>query len=515
MNKRLKTLAFVSGFTLAIMVLIIFLPTINDFVVQKIKGCLHANFSHGVLIFFLTFLTVNPLMIGYAFVVVLGSFIFGWVAFPICYSASVLGAWVWFALTRWLAVRKRVWVDRLFLTFGSYSRYLRVFQLVINRHSFKLAALLQSSFVPYGILNSTFALTELSTPAFLLACCLSRIKLLGYVYLALQFQDMGNAVNAGFFSVENLPVTIPAVLCTIASLVALHSLSRSYLLRMEAVHYSDEPCSRSSSSSVSLGDYRSNQACRELCQCCGVPVDQCPHMMPENGSFSPVLAHSHSDLLNHSPIHISSPPLTSSSALLYELKPCYQDPMTGEFILLNQPEARFRPQHILFIDGDVRLDQSATQLVIEPRSDMQPQEAPTRVATPQPGIFAIPRSPNSTTSLSPHSHSPLYSHSANSLTPLSPPRPPQALYYTSPSHHPASFSSSRTYPCHEGCMGLQCSNESSSDRGECHSDNYLESPTSGTRALSPISRQLWSSFRNVAPSSDTEEVEGRENGTNQ
>ena len=66
----------------------------------------------------------------------------------------------------------------------SASLHFRAFSSALEAAPVQSAALLQLSFLPFGALTALLSTTPLSLCSFVLACCLSRLKLLAYVWLA-------------------------------------------------------------------------------------------------------------------------------------------------------------------------------------------------------------------------------------------------------------------------------------------------------------------------------------------
>jgi hypothetical protein len=66
----------------------------------------------------------------------------------------------------------------------SSSLHFRAFSSALEAAPVRSAALLQLSFLPFGALTALLSTTPLSLCSFVLACCLSRLKLIAYVWLA-------------------------------------------------------------------------------------------------------------------------------------------------------------------------------------------------------------------------------------------------------------------------------------------------------------------------------------------
>ena len=119
---------------------------------------------------------------------------FGCGASPFVYCGSVVGGVGWFLLLRALSQHCGLHVQRCAdccpssssssSSSASSSLYLRAFTSALESRPVQTTALLQLSFLPYGALGALLSTTSLSASSFLLGCCLSRLKLLSYIWMA-------------------------------------------------------------------------------------------------------------------------------------------------------------------------------------------------------------------------------------------------------------------------------------------------------------------------------------------
>ena len=159
------------------------LPRVVSAVVAPLLA-LHASPSHAALFFAVIVLLCNPLTVGYGVVVFSAGLVFGWWAFPLVYCASVVGGALCFSLLRLLSARCGCGVHRLWELCPAYALYVRAFTSALEAAPVRSAALLQLSFLPYGALCALLSTTPIPLTAFVCACCVSRCKLLAYVWLA-------------------------------------------------------------------------------------------------------------------------------------------------------------------------------------------------------------------------------------------------------------------------------------------------------------------------------------------
>ena len=197
---------------------------------------LDASPTSAALFFVVLVLLCSPFTLGYGVVVLTAGLVFGWWAFPLVYCASVVGGSVWFVVFRWLSAGCGCNVSSLLFSLcPGYSLYLRAFTSALESYPVRSAALLQLSFLPFGALCALLSSTELRLASFVLACCVSRIKLLAYISLA---QSAGT-VHALWTRDASSPARwqdaltlCVSVVCSIVALSTISVLASRQLKRM-------------------------------------------------------------------------------------------------------------------------------------------------------------------------------------------------------------------------------------------------------------------------------------------
>ena len=200
-------------------------------------SALDASPTSAAVFFVVVVLLCSPFTLGYGVVVLTCGVVFGWWAFPLVYCASVLGGAVWFVLFRWLSAGCGCNVSSvLFSLCPSYTLYLRAFTSALESYPVRSAALLQLSFLPFGALCALLSSTELTLASFVLACCISRLKLLAYVSLAqsagtvhlLWTRDTGSAPTRW----QDALALCVSVVCSVVALSTISILASRQLKRM-------------------------------------------------------------------------------------------------------------------------------------------------------------------------------------------------------------------------------------------------------------------------------------------
>ena len=212
------------------------LPPLLTVLVSALSA-LDASAGSAAVFFVVLLLLCSPFTLGYGVVVLTAGVVFGWWAFPLVYCASVLGGSVWFVLFRWLSRGCGCNVaSLLFSVCPAYSLYLRAFTSALESYPIRSAALLQLSFLPFGALCALLSSTELPLSRFIVACLLSRVKLLAYISLA---QSAGtvhtlwtrDAAAAPTRWQDALTLAL-SVLCSVVALSTVSILASRQLKRM-------------------------------------------------------------------------------------------------------------------------------------------------------------------------------------------------------------------------------------------------------------------------------------------
>ena len=216
--------------------LLLLLPPFLRVLVSALS-VLDASPTSAAVFFCVVVLLCSPFTLGYGVVVLTAGVVFGWWAFPLVYCASVLGGAVWFVLFRWLSASCGCNVSTvLFSLCPSYSLYLRAFTSALESYPVRSAALLQLSFLPFGALCALLSSTELRPASFVLACCISRLKLLAYVSLA---QSAGTVHMLWTRDAASTPARwqdaialCVSVVCSVVALSTISLLASRQLKRM-------------------------------------------------------------------------------------------------------------------------------------------------------------------------------------------------------------------------------------------------------------------------------------------
>lgn len=141
--------------------------------------------------FFLCVAVTNPCSIGYAVIVLSCGAVFGWSGFIIVYIGSIVGATFWFSVFRICTTRFDCQINRVigyccacFNHSENTELTLRTIDLALSTHPVRSAALVQLTFLPFGSVVSLLASTQIDLLPFIAACCISRLKLINYIWLA-------------------------------------------------------------------------------------------------------------------------------------------------------------------------------------------------------------------------------------------------------------------------------------------------------------------------------------------
>ena len=175
----------------------------------------------------LTLVLVNPFLLGYSFVLLGCGWVFGWWGFPIAYCGSVLGGVLWFSATRLLLRRYDVSAADVARWFGRYRLHAHAVEAAISDNDLYCTTLLQLTFAPFGLLNSLLAVTRVRFGSLAVACCISRLKIVTYIWLATSVKSLLDVWSRNDYTTQDIAgLAISAYdFTTPTPLPALHWLS--------------------------------------------------------------------------------------------------------------------------------------------------------------------------------------------------------------------------------------------------------------------------------------------------
>jgi len=143
-SKKWNLIGFCLGVCIAIVIGFVFFPSLLDWSYTQFKGIDSSDTWTALLLVFCVIMSVNPLLIGYGFLVLGICWVYSWsIAILIVYPPSVVAGVLWFGCTRFLVKRSdsiRAYVERL-----AQRNHMKIaaLQRAIAQNKIRVAATLQ------------------------------------------------------------------------------------------------------------------------------------------------------------------------------------------------------------------------------------------------------------------------------------------------------------------------------------------------------------------------------------